>query len=73
MRENSVQTYKNSNNFEKFPLDKVYSTPVIVLQISRLPEGSTGKNLLTTRAIYQTKLEILQFIKLADDISDSVY
>ena len=29
----------------------------IVLQISRLPEGATGKVLLTTRVINQTKVE----------------
>ena len=45
----------------------------IVLQISRLPEVATGKVLLTIQVIYQTKLESLWFIKLADDISDSEY
>ena len=32
---------------------------LIVLQISRLPEGATGKVLLTTRVINQTEVQSL--------------
>ena len=46
---------------------------LIVLQISRLSEGSTGQIFATSSVIYQMKTWGLLFLKVVDDTSDSEY
>ena len=46
---------------------------LIVLQISRLSEGSTGQIFATSSVIYQMKMWGLLFLKIVDDTSDSEY
>ena len=46
---------------------------LIVLQISRLSEGSTGQIFATSTVIYQIKMWSLWFLKVVDDTSDSEY
>ena len=45
----------------------------LVLQISRLSEGSTGQIFTTSSVIYQMKMLGLYFLKVVDVTSDSEY
>ena len=45
----------------------------LVLQISRLSEGSTGQIFATSSVIYQMKMWGLWVLKVVDDTSDSEY
>ena len=45
----------------------------LVLQISRLSEGSTGQIFATSSVIYQMKMLGFKFLKVVDDTSDSEY
>ena len=55
------------------PTDGLTDGTDLVLQIPRLPEGSTGQIFATSSVIYQMKMWILQFLKVVDDTSDSEY
>ena len=67
------QTNHGPNNTHKPNKSWSKSFGPLVLQISRLPEGSTGQIFATSSVIYQMKTWGLYFLKVVDDTSDSEY